>query len=70
MLGTLRRNRMTMKHLDYDLPPEGQAKVLRVLNKEVLQPVTMEQKLDKLEIEIFLKNCPIRVILAQILERL
>ena len=44
---------MTMKHLDYDLPPEGQAKVLRVLNKEVLQPVTMEQKLDKLEIEIF-----------------
>ena len=44
---------MTMKHLDYDLPPEGQAKALKVLHKEVLQPKTMEQKLDKLEIEVF-----------------
>ena len=34
---------MTMKHLDYDLPPEGQAKALRVLHKEALKPNTIEQ---------------------------
>ena len=44
---------MIMKHLDYDLPPEDQAEKLRILNQDVLSPPSMEQKLDKLEIEIY-----------------
>ena len=44
---------MIMKHLDYDLPPEDQAEKLRLLNQDVLSPPSMEQKLDKLEIEIY-----------------
>ena len=44
---------MTMKHLDYDLPPESQIKKLNLLNKDVLLPESMESKLDTLEIEVF-----------------
>ena len=44
---------MTMKHLDYDLPPEDQAKTLKLLHKDVLVPDSIESKLDTLEIEVF-----------------
>ena len=44
---------MIMKHLDYDLSPEDQVEKLRILNQDVLSPPSMEQKLDKLEIEIY-----------------
>ncbi|MBO8223081.1 AAA family ATPase [Prochlorococcus marinus str. XMU1401] len=42
-----------MKHLDYDLPPEDQAKTLKLLHKDVLVPDSIESKLDTLEIEVF-----------------
>ena len=35
---------MTMKHLDYDLPPESQIKKLNLLNKDVLLPESMESR--------------------------
>ena len=44
---------MIMNHLDYDLSPEDQVEKLRILNQDVLSPPSMEQKLDKLEIEIY-----------------
>ena len=44
---------MTMKHLDYDLPPEDQAKTLKLLHKDVLAPDSIESKLDTIEIEVF-----------------
>ncbi len=44
---------MTMKHLDYDLPPEDQAKTLKRLHKEVLVPEPMASKLETIEIEVF-----------------
>ena len=44
---------MIMKHLDYDLSPEDQVEKLRILNQDVLSPPSMEEKLDKLEIEIY-----------------
>ncbi len=44
---------MTMKHLDYDLPPEDQAKTLKLLHKDVLVPDSIASKLDTLEIEVF-----------------
>ena len=44
---------MTMKHLDYDLSPEDQAKTLKLLHKDVLVPDSIASKLDTLEIEVF-----------------